>query len=210
MIGLVGRLGRRLGVHAYRVLCRPLSRVQIAPPAGIVLRPLEEREMLERCANPQQLELSPQKSAAAFSRGEVCIGAMDGGRLVGYAWFAFRPAPHVNRIWMDFDPRVIYTYRAFVHPGYRGRRIAPALYCFADGLFLDRGRTFAALCIELDNAPSLIAARRSGARTVGFVAYLHAGGRFLSLRTRGARKIGYRFYVPQSAEEQRYERRNAS
>ena len=200
MTAFLGRLARRVGVQAYRVLCRPLSRVPAEPPAGIVLRPLDEQVMLEHCADPE-LQLSAQKSKAAFSRGETCIGALDGGRLAGYAWFAFRAAPHVNGIWMDFDPRVIYTYRAFVRPGYRGRRIAPALYRFADLHFLERGRTFAALCIELDNQPSLIAAQRSGARTIGFVAYLHAGGRLLSLRTSGAKGIGYRFYVPEGAEE---------
>lgn len=200
MTAFLGRLGRRLGVHAYHVLCRPLSRAPVAPPAGIVLRPLEEQEALEHFAD-SELPLSVEKSKTGFSRGEVCIGALDDGRLAGYAWFASRPAPHFDGIWMDFDPRVIYTYRAYVRPGYRGRRIAPALYCSADALFLDRGRMFVALCIELGNTPSLIAAQRSGARTVGFVAYLHAGGRFLSLRSRGAKKIGYRFYVPQSAAE---------
>lgn len=156
---------------------------------------MQPDEMLQRCADPA-LELSPAKAAAAFARGEICAGALDGERLAGYAWFAFAPTPHVDGLWMDFDADVAYTYRTFVRPEHRGRGIAAALYRLADLHCLERGRRHAVLCVEAHNRPSLLAAERSGARDLGFTAYAHVGGVFLSMRTAGVRRVGYRFYLP--------------
>lgn len=195
-LAALSRLARPCGVYTYCVMTRPLVGEPLAAPPGIDLRILDEGALLPHCGNPG-LELSQDKAKAAFSRGETCIGALCGRTLVGYAWFAYEPAPHVSGIWMDFDRTCIYTYRAFVRPGYRGRGIAPALYRFGDALFLDRGRTQAIVCIEAHNRRSLAAAERSGARPVGYAAYLQAGNVFLSMRTPGVRRAGYRFYRPQ-------------
>ena len=195
MTELLARAGRRAGLFAFRVLSRPLTRQPLPAPGGIALRMMQQDELLERCTDPA-LELSAAKAAAGFARGEICAGALAGERLVGYAWSAFAPAPHVDGIWMDFASHTAYTYRAFVHPAYRGQGIAPALYGLADPCCLERGRVIAVLCIEVHNRSSRLAAERSGARDVGFTAYAHVGGAFLSVRTAGVRRVGYRFYLP--------------
>lgn len=197
---LLLRLARAAGVRAYRVMSRPLAALAVAPPAGIAIRPIGEAELIAHCAD-SELGLSAAKSRASFSRGEVCIGAFDGAKLAGYAWFAFQPAPHTDGLWMDFDRRAVYTYRAFVRPGHRGRGIAPALYRCADAVFLERGRSLAILCIELGNRASLVAAERSGARFAGFTFYVRTAGRLVGLRSEGVRKLGYRFYLPLDTDQ---------
>ena len=183
-----------MSFFAWRVCARSLA--ADAPPAleGIELRPLDAKADLRHFAPP--LLLSAAKAREGFARGEVCIGAFHERSLVGYVWFAHQRAPHLDGVWMAFDSRAVYIYRAFVLPSYRGRGIAPALYGAGDPLFRSQGRGSALLCIGLGHAASFAAARRSGARTVGYGAYFRAGRVLLQLRTPGAVRAGYRFYLP--------------
>lgn len=181
-------------LFVWRVCLRALAAQPSPPPDGIVLRRLEPEADLRRFVPPLRLSLA--KAREGFARGDVCIGAFAEASLVGYAWFAYERAPHADGLWMAFDPHAIYIYRAFVLPACRGRGIAPALYRFADPLFRAQGRDSALLCIGIRHGASFAAARRSGARTVGYGAYLRAGPVFLQLRTPGAVRAGYRFYLP--------------
>lgn len=179
---------------AWRLCARELAAEAPPAPDAIELRPLDAEADLWHFAPP--LRLSAAKAREGFARGEVCIGAFHETSLVGYAWFAHERAPHVDGLWMAFDPRAIYIYRAFVLPSYRGRGIAPALYAAGDPLFRSQGRDAALLCIGLGHAASFAAARRSGARTVGYGAYFRAGRVLLQLRTPGTLRAGFRFHVP--------------
>ena len=183
-----------MSFFAWRVCARELGDKAPPAPDGIELRPLDAEADLRHFAPP--LRLSAAKAREGFARGEVCIGAFHEASLVGYAWFARERAPHVGGLWMAFDPRAIYIYRAFVLPSYRGRAIAPALYAAADPLFRSQGRDCALLCIGIRHAASLAAARRSGARTVGYGAYFRAGPVLLQLRTPGTMRAGFRFFLP--------------
>lgn len=196
MTSPLARLAERIGVHTYCVLARTLDDAPLPLPAGITLRVVAEQAMLRHCAGPQ-IRLTPEKAKAGYSRGEVCIGAFEEEELAGYAWWTAAPAPHIDGLWMRFGSTAVYIYRAFVRPEYRGRGIAPALYRFADRMFLGRGRRTALMCIALGNAASLRAARRSGARPAGYCAYLRAGPLFLQVRSPGVKRAGYEFYVPQ-------------
>lgn len=192
---IVSRALRRLGVQVWQIFTRPL--LSAAPPgaAGVELRLIPPEDPMAPWSDPE-LQIDARKAAEGFARGEICVGAFDGPKLAGYAWFAHEPAPHSAGIWMGFDSRAIYVYRAFVNPRYRGRGIAPALYGFADPLFLKAGKTFAVLCIEATNGASLAAARRAGGQRVGYAAYWHRGSRFRFWRTRGVGPSGFRFYMP--------------
>ena len=193
---LASRALSHAGIHAWQVFARRLGAGPLAAP-GVELRfaPADQLRSQWSDAEPE-FKFTEAKARDAFARGEVCVGAFHGTRLVGYAWYAVEQAPHWNGLWMDFDRRAVYIYRAFVTPRYRGRGIAPALFRFADRLFLERGREIAVLCIAADNKPSLAAARRSGAHSVGYCAYWHGTGRFFSLRASGVRHVGFRFYLP--------------
>lgn len=186
------------GIHVWRVFARRLGAGQLPAPSGVELRFATADELRARWSDAE-LEFTEPKARDAFARGEACVGAFDGVRLVAYAWYAVAPAPHSNGLWMDFDRRAVYIYRAFVTPRYRGRGIAPALFRFADRLFLERGRQIALLCVEASNEPSVAAARRSGAHGVGYCAYWHGAGRFFTLRTPGVRHVGFRFCLPQKS-----------
>jgi len=191
----LSRIRRRLGIFVYAVLTRPLAAERPPLPAGIELRLLSAGEAIAACAEPA-FDLTERTVRAAIDRNEACVGAFDRGTLVGYAWFAREATAHVGGIWMDFDRRAVYIYRALVRQEHRGRGIAPALYRFTDPLFLAEGRQSAIICIDTSNRASLHAAEHSGSSVKGLAGYFKMGTIFVPLRSHGARRVGFRFYLP--------------
>src|SRR5687767_5836956 len=125
---------RRFQLELCCVLVRPLGAARQTlqrSAAGLTYRALTEPEALAWCSDPE-LELNAYQVQAAFARGDVCLGAFDGARLVGYGWLAYGPAPHTGGAWVHFDPEARYSYKKFVRPGDRGRRVAHGLSALAD------------------------------------------------------------------------------
>jgi len=194
------RLQRHLGLSVFRVLTRSLAdgaSCDAHVPDGIRCRLLAEDELLSHCWD-RELELSEKSARAAFARGDVCVGALEGERLVGYAWYAFGATPESGGVWVDFAPQLRYSYRHFVRPGDRGRRITAGLLPAGDALCRERERTGCLTLIHTHNRASIRASGRAGARTAGFAAYLRLFGRVLCWYSPGAKALGLRFFRPQS------------
>jgi len=193
--GIMGRLARHAGLRVFRVFGRRLEPQARVAGRGLDYRLLSKRDLLPLCADAS-LELSPSKVRAAYGRGDLCVGAFERGVLAGYCWFALAAAPHLDRAWLEFPPHVVYTYKSYVRPAFRGRGIAAAMYRVADGLFLGRGRTHAVICVESHNRPSIAAAMRSGFSAAGYAAYF-GDARLRAWCSRAAAGLGLRFYVPE-------------
>jgi ribosomal protein S18 acetylase RimI-like enzyme len=194
-VRVMSRLGWQAGVRVFRIFGRRLRAWTGAAAPRVDCRLLPEREVLALCADPV-LDLVPSNVQAAYRRGDLCVGAFQDGELAGYCWFALSPSPLMDGAWLEFPDQVVYTYKSYVRPSFRGRGIAAALYGFADAHFLERGRTHAVLCVESHNRPSIAAARRSGFAEAGYAAYL-AGARLGAWRSRAAAGYGVRFFVPE-------------
>lgn len=194
----MSRLQRHFGLSLYRVLSRPLYPAPDSWAAGSLrFAPLGERELLAWC-DDAELELSAGTARAALARGDLCIGALEDGRLLGYAWFAFGATPESAGAWVEFDPRTRYTYKHFVRPGCRGRRILAGLLLAADGLCAERGCKRCVTLIYTHNRASIRASQRIGARPAGYIATLRLFGRLLCWRSPAARREGVRLFKPQS------------
>jgi len=194
-IRVMSRLGDQAGVRVFRIFGRRL-RAWAGPAASRVdCRLLPQSEVLGFCADPT-LDLVPSKVQAAYRRGDLCVGAFQQGELAGYCWYALSPAPHMDGAWLAFPEHVVYIYKSYVRPEFRGRGIAAALYGFADAHFIERGRSHAVLCVESHNGPSIAAARRCGFAEAGFAAY-RVGARLRAWRSRAAAGYGLRFFVPE-------------
>lgn len=192
---IMHRLGRRAGLHLFRVFSRKLdpSAMQTAAP-GLELRVLSEAELLAWSADPE-LDLSERMIRDALRSGGVCVGAVANGKLAGYVWFAYDAAPHLKGVWVQIPGEAIYRYKSFVRPAYRGRRIAPSLYRFADGVVSRPGREYVLNCIAIHNFPSIAASKTSGGKTLGYLAYWQAGSRFISFHSKSLKRCGFRFYL---------------
>jgi hypothetical protein len=191
---------RRFQLELCCVLVRPFGAARQTlqrSAAGLTYRALAEPEALAWCSDPE-LELNASQVQAAFARGDVCLGAFDGTRLVGYGWLAYEPAPHTGGAWVHFDPEGRYSYKKFVRPGDRGRRVAHGLSALADAPVFVRGRRFTISFVDLLNRASLRSTLRSGSRKVGFAGIVRLGRHALALASPGARRYGFRF-APSSA-----------
>jgi len=191
------RLQRHLGLSVFRVLFRPLAGTAVNVADGIRCRLLAEDELLSHCWD-RELELPEKSARAAFARGHVCVGALDGERLVGYAWFAFGATPESGGVWIDFAPHLRYSYKHFVRPSDRGRRVAAGLLPAGDAMCRERGRSGCLTLIHTHNRASIRASARAGSGLVGYAAYLRVFGRVLCWYSPGARALGLRFFRPQS------------
>jgi RimJ/RimL family protein N-acetyltransferase len=194
---LAGRLQRYFGLYLYRVMARPLD-AQNAPPGGPVRFALiDEAELLLHCRDPE-LELPAYSVRASFERGDLCVGALQDGQLVGYCWFAFGPTPESGGTWLEIGRQATYSYRHFVRPGYRGRRIAAGMLRAVDSTLAQRERARCVALVYTHNRASIRASARSGALPTGYAACLRIFGHPLSWRSPGAKREGLRFFRPQS------------
>jgi GNAT superfamily N-acetyltransferase len=188
---LMGALARHAGLRLFRLFSRQVEDGVRNAPAG--LRLLDEAAVMALCGEAE-LDLAADRVGSALRRGDLCVAAFDGEQLSGYCWLAFAPLPHLDGVWVDFEPAAVWTYKSYVRPGHRGRRIAAALYRFADAECLARGRSRSIICVESHNRASIAAALAAGYRNAGWAAYSRRLGRFRSWYSPKARALEVRFY----------------
>ena len=190
-------LRRYLGLHLYVLHVRAESADGDMPARvpGIELRIASRDELLAASTDPA-LTLVPESIEAALKRGDLCVAAFEGERLIAYVWRAFGPTPAENGLWITFPKPLRYGYKAFTRPEYRGRRIQQALLRSTDRVCLERGFTHGFSYIATNNYPSLAANLRPGNRVAGYLGYVKWFGWRLPFRTPGARHFGVRFFVP--------------
>lgn len=192
---LASRLARHAGFRAFRFFTRPIGpKGTRATPDGVQLRLLTEKDVMALCPRAE-LNLREHSVAAAYARGDVCIGAFN-GELAGYCWLAFAPLPHLDGVNVDFDRRMVWAYKSLVLPPHRGRGIAPALYRFGDDLCRERARHWSLLCVETHNRPSIRASLRAGYVPSGYAAYRLSNARLWTWSSPGARRSGVNFFLP--------------
>ena len=193
---VMNTLSRHAATRVFRFFSRSFEAAGPELGAGaLALRCLTPSDALAWCGDAE-LDLTREKVAAAFARGDLCIGAFDEGRLAAYCWLAFSPLPHLDGVWVAFHPQAVWTYKSFVRSAYRGRRLAAALYRFADALCVQRGRRVSVICVEAQNQPSIAAAQSGGYAHAGYAAYSNLGRAFLAWYSQRARQYGVRFYRP--------------
>lgn len=191
---LLRGLSRRAGLRLFRLFSRPLQDPP-APSPTLILRRMDERDMLALCADPS-LDLREEGVRAAFARGDVCVAALDDSALAGYCWFAFAPLHQLDGVWVAFGPQAAWTYKSLVRPAYRGRGVAPALYRYADAACREHGSRTSLISVESHNAPSIRAALRAGYADAGRAGYLCRGRHLLPWYSAAASRHGVRFFLP--------------
>lgn len=188
-------LRRRFGINLCRVLARRPGglRRDAGGTPGLEYRLAREGELLDAALDPA-LEIEPAAVRSALRCGDLCVGCFEGGRLVGYLWYAFGSAPHGGGLRVEFDSAAErYAYRAFTHPAYRGKGIGRSLFMLGGEICPRHGRNEDLCLIYMDNPPSRRAARNAGWREEGYAGYFLLGGLFLGFRSPGARRHAVRF-----------------
>ena len=190
---MLSLLRRRFGLHYYYLLVQPLADAPRVPaPSGPACRILEAQDLMADCADPE-LDMREPAVRAALAAGDVCVGALEHDRLVGYLWYSFGRAAHVEGVRVEVGPRLRYAYKVHVRPGARGRGIARALIVRGAQLCPRRGRDIGVSFVAPDNRPSLHAFAAAGWRRVGYAGYLRSLGLFSAFGSAAAARLGARF-----------------
>lgn len=187
----MGWLEQHAGFHLYRIFVRPLAREypELDPRHGITLRMVLRDELVEAADDPE-LDLSPQFVRDALARGDECVGAFDGEKLVAYAWRTVTAAPHADGLWVRAERPHLYGYKGYTRDSYRGRHLATSLSRSSDAHFMKLGYTDQLDIVEVSNFPSLLSQKRKGSRPVGYAGYVAWFGRSVPFRTPAVKKIG--------------------
>ena len=194
----LAQLLRRLGIRLFLVFRREhhgISEEHLGSP-DIEMRLVEPDELHELARDPE-LQLEEPFLREALARGDLCVGAFDGGRLVSYLWRAFEPVPAEDGFWVRFDPPNRYGYKAFTRPSHRGLRLQSALAPTTDRLLLERGYTHAIGYVESDNYASIRSDLRHGNERVGFAGWIDLAGLRRTFSSPGARAHGFEFFDPE-------------
>jgi len=154
------------------------------------------QEELDTITDDPVYEITKTFIRDSLKRGAYCMAAFDGDTIVSYTWRAFSTAPHVEGLWVEFDRRYRYGYKGFTHPDYRQQGLQNAISLLSDAECIRRGRTHGIGFIETHNYPSLISNHKRGNKRVGYAGFLRIRGRLFPFRTPGAKRHGFRFYLP--------------
>jgi GNAT superfamily N-acetyltransferase len=194
-----GSIMRRIRPWLYlaHVTTRPLYEIpRLLPPEGIEVR-YPTREELHDAADRGDMMLDKQRVDDSLARGDLCSVAFDGKKLIGYAWNAFRTAPHVDDIWIEFQAPYRYGYKSFVLPEYRGRRISNGTAPHSDADSIRQGFTHAISFVETHNYKSIRAnCRHPGRRFEGIAGYFRLFGKVFPFRSPPVKRLGFRFIPP--------------
>lgn len=197
-----GWLMRRIRRWFYfaHVTTRPLLETpQLLPPEGIEVRYPTQAELREASAREDML-LNLSRTEASLARGDICTASYSDGEMIGYAWSAYTMAPHIDEIWIEFQPPYRYGYKSFVHPDYRGKRVSNGMAAFSDADSIRKGFTHAISFVETHNYKSIRSNRRHpGREFIGFAGYLNLFGRIIPFRTPAVKNLGFRFVPPEEA-----------
>jgi hypothetical protein len=187
----------RVGLRVFVIYLRPHHGLPGPHEAGdaIEFRILEWDELF-RHANDPELDLDESFLHAAKERGDLCVGAFDGQRLVAYIWRAFGPTPAEDGLWVRFRRPYRYGYKSLTRPEYRGRHIQSAMAPTTDAVLLERGYTHAIGYVALHNLSSRRSALRHGNRAIGYAGYVRALGRAWTFESPGAKRHGFAFFDP--------------
>jgi len=181
-----------VGLHLWLVHIRPLEPEFVIPPehaARFEFRRLAHAEALEQSRLNPKLAMTDAFLSSAFARGDICVGAFDGGRLVAYTWRSLDRAPVDGELWLKLvrsDCR--YGYKALVLTEYRGQRINKTVRSFYDREMAAMGIKYNVAYIDLHNLASMRAHQGLHRERIGIAGYFRRHRVWATFRTPAVRR----------------------
>jgi len=166
--GVLGHAGYRRLLLLERGLGEPLPELTTAD--ATLVRPLRAEDHAAFAALGQESAVEFRKR---LEHGHQCWGAWCSGVLRHVQWLA------LGEVWIEhldcrlrLDERVVYVYRAFTDPEFRGRGLAPAVHARGLAAMRERGFTLALCGVAPGNRPALSPWLKVGYRRIGFASTL--------------------------------------
>jgi GNAT superfamily N-acetyltransferase len=124
------------------------------------------------------LDLDSREAGAAIASGVDVIAAFQGETIASYL-FLSTASPGLNdHLILEFDERLLFFYRAFTRPDFRGHGLMPALLRAALERCASQGFRGVVACIDMGNRPSRRAFRSAGFKTLATIRLANVGGQY--------------------------------
>ena len=190
-----------LALGRWLFLCAVDLRPLYAEPKLPKLKPgrsvrVATQQELELLVEEPIYELSKSFIQTALRRGAYCVAAFEDNKIIAYTWRSYSATPHADGLWVEFGPECRYGFKAFTHPDFRRQDLHHTISLMSDADSIRRGCTHSIAFIETHNYPSLLSNAKRGNKRVGYAGYLRVHGRVFPFRTPGAKRHGFRFFVP--------------
>jgi len=181
-----------MGLHLWVVHARALEPDFVIPPehaARYEFRRVGLDEALLQSRSSPDLNLSEAFLESAFSRGDICVGAFDQGRLVAYTWRTLDRAPVDEDLWLKIvQPACRYGYKALVLADYRGQHLNRTVRSFYDHDMVAMGIQENVAYIDMHNIASMRAHRGLHRERVGYAGYFRRRRVWMTFRTPAVRQ----------------------
>ena len=187
-------LKRVFGLHLFTVqIGHHQGGVTPPLPPGLEMHILTPAEIRSH-VNVPHLDFRDASVNQALARGDLCIGAFKNDQLVAYTWRALKgPVPHTGGWEVIWNPGLVYRYKAYTSPDYRGLHIHDVLSKVIDQHLGELGHTKGLSFVETHNFSSIRTLTRKVRRHIGYAGYVGRFGWFVPFRTAGCRQVGFAF-----------------
>jgi len=198
LCGLVlDALEKAVDLHLFLVNRSPHASAFYVPPE--IAEQFEFRvlttEEVRRFAQDPSLQMTPEFVESSLARRDYCFGVLQNGRLVAYDWRGVnQPVPLNRDLAVHYaHPGQVYGYAMYTQAEYRGLRLQRYSVGRAEARLLAEGHTHTIGYVALQNFASIRnLSRIRGQAFVGLAGYLRIRGRYLTFRTPGASRYGFR------------------
>ena len=198
LYGLVlDALEKAIDLHVFRVNRSPHAAGEELP-AEIAQR-FEFRvltaEEVRRFAQDPNVEMTPAFADECLARGDYCFGVLCGDELAAYDWRGLgRPVPLSSDLEAHYAyPGQVYGFAMYTRPEFRGLHLQFYNVHRADARLLAEGHTHTVGYVALQNFASVRnLSRLKGQVFVGLAGYLRIFGHYVTFRSPGARRYGFR------------------
>ena len=172
-----------------------VSRRELGPagkPPDSVQTQIASYELLTPYFDDPSYGFNEHAISRNFARGDVCVVTFLNDRLAAYSWVRYKPVEISGSLWANFDPGHRYNVWGYTHPDFRGRHIRGSFGALDE---LDRkyAITHTISYIGTHNFSSLKAEARHGGEIIGIAGYVKVFGRFVSFRSSGVKRYGFKF-----------------
>lgn len=194
--------GRLFGLSVSHVVWLDVKEVVVTATSlpQFTYRFLTSEEVARYAADPVY-DLEPELAARAADGRNSCFGALDRDRLAAYGWYAreWIEPEHCDGFGLKLPPSVVYMYKGFTHPDYRGQRLHGAIMGLALRQFEKDGVGALISTVEWTNDASLKSCARLGYRQIGVLARANVLGWPWRRTSRKVRERGVDIVTPPTA-----------
>jgi len=190
-------INRIIFLKVFRCMMLDVANPEFLVPAKSYRGMLLNSVQLSPYTNVPEYELSQAFVDQACAKGDQCYGLFKGDELAAYQWYSTKATDSGWRgLIVNFNDQNVYMYKAFTHPGHRGKRLYPIGVTTMFAAYLARGYKKMLCLVETKNSASLKSCYRMGFTDCGTLYAAVLSDHFLFHADSASQTYGFRLTRP--------------